>query len=60
MNKLMKHGILLGATVLMLAARPAFSAHGMNDDNTEKYGAKETTLDLFGSGSIGQIGRAHV
>ena len=54
MKKLMKHGMLIGGTILLLAARPAFSAHGMNDDTAEKYGAKETTLDLFGTGSIGQ------
>ena len=60
MKKLMKHGMLIGGTILMLAARPAFSAHGMNGNTTEKYGAKEATLDLFGSGSVGQHTLNHI
>jgi hypothetical protein len=38
----------------MLAAGPAFGAHGMKYDDSELYRARETTLDLFGSGSVGQ------
>ena len=60
MNKLMKHGMLIGGTILMLAARPAFSAHGMSDGDGENYVAKETTLDLFGSGSVGQHTLNHI
>ena len=59
MKKLMKHGMLIG-TILLLVARPAFSAHDVHDDTTEKYRAKETTLDLFGSGSVGQHTLNHI
>lgn len=54
MNKLMKLGMLFGVNALLLTAAPAFSAHWMDKDDGEKYRANETTLDLFGSGSVGQ------
>lgn len=60
MNKLLKHGILLGGTVLILAAKPAVGASGVYNDDTDNYGAKEATLDLFGSGSVGQQTLNHI
>jgi hypothetical protein len=53
MKQLMKLGILIGVNILLLAAQPAFSAHWTDKDG-EKYRANETSLDLFGSGSVGQ------
>lgn len=50
MNMFMKLGMLIVVTLLVLTARPAPGA----DDENDKYRAKETTLDLFGSGSLGQ------
>ena len=50
MNKIIKLGVLVAGTVFILAAKPALGAH----DENEKYRAKETTLDLFGTGSVGQ------
>ena len=54
MKKLMTNGTLIVGTLLMLAARSAFGASDTTHDDKEKYPARETTLDLFGSGSIGQ------
>lgn len=59
MKKIKPNQILIGVTLLMLAATPAFSADQMttsvhNSDHGEKYRAMETSLDVFGTGSIRQ------
>ena len=57
MKKIKPNQILIGVTLLMLAATPAFSADQMTtsvSDHGEKYRAMETSLDIFGTGSINQ------
>lgn len=46
--------ILIGVTVLLLAAAPALATDEMTVDHGELYRAKETSLDIFGSGSLRQ------
>ena len=47
----------MGVTLLLLAATPAFSAEDLTTTNTTtnaKYRDMETSLDIFGTGSINQ------
>lgn len=56
MIKIKPNQILTGITILLLAATPAHAsdlngeAHGVDD----KYRAQETSLDIFGTGSVRQ------
>lgn len=50
----MKNKILVCGTILILAAAPALAADAVNPGGNEKYRAKEVSLDLFGSASVGQ------
>jgi len=56
MTKRMNHRNLLVATVVALATNVVLPAHADDD----KYRARETTLDLFGSGSVGQETINHI
>jgi len=56
----MKNGILIKGTILLLAAASAWGAEGMRNDQVDKYRAKELSLDLFGSASIGQTTINHL
>ena len=47
----MKNGILIKGAILLLAASSAWGADGNQGD---KYRANELSLDVFGTGSIGQ------
>lgn len=66
MNKLMQKGVLVGGTVLMLAARPAAGAHHESNDPTVPhdhggtYRACELSLDIFGTGSLGKYTINHL
>jgi hypothetical protein len=44
----------MGVSLLLLAATPAFSTESPPADPGEKYRAMETSLDIFGTGSISQ------
>ncbi len=54
MIKIKPYQILLGVSLLLLAATPAFSSEHMTANSGEKYRACETSLDIFGTGSIRQ------
>ena len=72
-NKLMKNQILLGGAILMLAAKSALGADTMsgddtmkssdqtsNDDRVELYRAKELSVDVFGTASLGKYSIEHI
>ncbi|HSH94593.1 MAG TPA: hypothetical protein VK968_10650 [Roseimicrobium sp.] len=46
----MKHGMLLGGTILMMAASSVFAAEATG----ELYRASEVSVDIFGSASVGE------
>lgn len=50
----MKNKILFVATILMLASDPTFGAERNQFASPGKYQANEATIDLFGSGTVGQ------
>jgi hypothetical protein len=52
-NKLMKNKILVGGTIVMLAAMSALGADTMNNNSGDYYRANELSLDGFGVGSVG-------
>ena len=54
MKKLIKHGMLITATILLLAARPA------QGEETDLYRANELSVDVFGSGSLSRYSIDHV
>lgn len=54
MIKIKSNQILIGVSLLLLAATPAFSANQMTSYHGEKYRMSETSLDIFGTGSIRQ------
>lgn len=47
-------GLLIAATLLLPATRPAQGADRTNYHSDELFRANELSLDLFGSGSVGQ------
>lgn len=54
MKRKMNKGLLITGTLCLLVAGSALAAEGSRDAENDKYTAKETTVDLFGSASIGQ------
>jgi hypothetical protein len=54
MRKNMTRGLLIAATLLLPAIRPAQGVAGTNNNSEELFRADELSLDLFGSGSVGQ------
>jgi hypothetical protein len=54
MKKIKPNQILIGVTILTLAVMPVFGSDDSGTDNTGIYRASETSLDVFGTGSIKQ------
>jgi hypothetical protein len=54
MRKNMTSGLLIAATFLLPAIRPALGSDETNSHSNELFRADELSLDLFGSGSVGQ------
>ncbi len=54
MKQIMNNGLLITATLFLLGAGPALAAEGVQYDQNDRYTARETTFDVFGSASIGQ------
>jgi hypothetical protein len=65
-NKLMKNKILIGGTILMLAAKSALGQDNMTNnpaphyDQGEYYRASELSMDVFGTASIGKYTINHL
>jgi hypothetical protein len=53
-NKHMKNKIIIGGTILMLAATSALKADNVTNDQGGLYRANELSLDGFGTASIGK------
>lgn len=60
MKKLMKNGMLIGGTILLLAVKPAVAASTAAANEGDLYRAQETSLDLFGTAAIGQQTINHI
>ncbi len=60
MKKLMKHGMVIGGTILLLAAKPVLAADTNTYNQDDRYRAHETSLDLFGTAAIGQQTINHI
>lgn len=60
MKKQLRNGLLIAGTIVTLTARPAWAAHEDQADGDLRYRAHETSLDLFGSGSVGQQTINHI
>lgn len=54
MKKIKSNQILISVTILTLALLPACASDDLGADSGGKYRAMETSLDIFGSGSIKQ------
>lgn len=54
MKKIKPNQLQIGVTILLLAATSAFGTDDMSVGDGEKYRAEETSLDIFGTGSINQ------
>jgi hypothetical protein len=65
-NKLMKNKILIGGTILMLAAKSALGQDNMTNnpashyDQGDYYRASELSMDVFGTASIGKYTIDHL
>ncbi len=60
MKKHMTHQILITATVLLCAAGSARAEHEVTHSKNDRYQAQEVSVDLFGSGSLGQTTLEHL
>jgi hypothetical protein len=64
-KQLMKNKMLVGGTLLLLAAMPALAAEnvnkdpGMQYDQDDRYRANELSLDAFGTASLGKYSIKH-
>jgi len=54
MKKIKSNQILIGVTILSLAVTTAFGSDSPASESVGKYRAMETSLDIFGTGSIDQ------
>jgi len=64
-NKLMKNKIVIGGTLLMMAATAAMAEQvplstGMKYDRSDYYRQNELSMDLFGSASLGRYTLDHI
>jgi hypothetical protein len=56
----MKNEMLIGGTILMLAATSALADENANHDSGDLYRSSELSLDAFGSASLGKYSIEHV
>jgi hypothetical protein len=59
-NKLMKNKMLVGGTMLMLAATSALGAETVSNNQGDYYRSSELSVDAFGSGSLGEYTINHL
>jgi hypothetical protein len=59
-NKLMKNKMLVGGTMLMLAATSAWGAGTVSNNQGDYYRSGELSVDAFGTGSLGEYTIQHL
>jgi hypothetical protein len=60
MKLLIKNGMLIGGTILLLAGTSAFGAEDAGFNNGDYYRGNEFSVDAFGSGSLGKYSIDHI
>jgi hypothetical protein len=58
-KQLMKNKMLVGGTILMIAATSALGAETVNNDQGDYYRSGELSVDAFGTASLGQYTIEH-
>ena len=59
-NKLMKNKMLVGGTMLMLAATSVLGAETASNNQGDYYRSSELSVDAFGTGSLGEYTIQHL
>jgi len=59
-KQLMKNKMLVGGTILMLAATSALGAETVSNNQGDYYRSSELSVDAFGTGSLGEYTLQHL
>jgi hypothetical protein len=59
-KQLMKNKMLVGGTILMLAATSALGAETVSNNQGDYYQSSELSVDAFGTGSLGEYTLQHL